>query len=134
MCLSVFSQCATLSPNVPHGIIYVPKGEWEERTNCPMTLQSASRLMQGFPALQLAINLSLSSTNSPFVCLPFASLTLAIKVSHTCFPQGFFLTKSQGCQSSCMIHQEVCTCLGYQTFLCLHSLTHVQTRSMHLHS
>ena len=90
MCLSVFSQCATLSPNGPNGIIDVPKGEWEERTKCPVTLQSALRSMQGCPALQPAINLSLSITISPFVCLPFASLILANKVFHTCTPKDSF--------------------------------------------
>ena len=96
MCISricaclLFSQCATLSPNGPHGIIDVPKGEWEERTNCPVTLQSASRSMHGCPALQPAINSSLSIIISPFVCLPFASLILSIKVCHTCTPKDSF--------------------------------------------
>ena len=99
MCISricaclFFSQCATLSPNVPHGIIDVPKGEWEERTHCPMTIQSASRSMQGCPALQPAINLSLSITISPVVCLPFASLILAIKIVHTSTPKDAFSSK-----------------------------------------
>ena len=89
--LVCFSQCATLSPNGPHGIVVVQKGEWEERTNCPVAFQSASR--QGCPALQPAINLSLSITISPFVCLPFASLILANKVFHTCNPKDSFSIK-----------------------------------------
>ena len=88
--LVCFSQCATLSPNGPHGVIDVPKGKWEERTNCQVTLQSASMAIQGCPALQFAINSSLRFINSPFVCFPLASLTLAIKVCHTCTPKGSF--------------------------------------------
>ena len=96
MCISCicaclfFSQCATLSPNGPHGIIDVPTGEWEERTNCPVTLQAASRSMQGCPALQPAINLSLSIIMSPLESWPFAPLILVIKVSHTCTPKDSF--------------------------------------------
>ena len=82
-----------MSPNVPHGSIEVPTREWEDRTSCPMTLQSASRLMQGCPALQLAINLSLKNTNSPFVCLPFAPLILANNLLQTCRPKGAFSVK-----------------------------------------
>ena len=57
--LVCFSQCATLSPNGPHGIMDVH--EREEIANCPVTLQSrsgqsAAMSMQGCPALQPAIN------------------------------------------------------------------------------